>query len=41
MTVVSNATPLIGLAMADRFDLLPKLFGQIIIPQGVYDEVVL
>jgi predicted nucleic acid-binding protein len=41
MIVVSNATPLIGLAMADRFDLLPKLFGQIIVPQGVYDEVVL
>jgi predicted nucleic acid-binding protein len=41
MIVVSNATPLIGLAMADRFDLLPKLFGQIYIPQGVYEEVVL
>jgi predicted nucleic acid-binding protein len=41
MIVVSNATPLIGLAMADRFDLLPKLFDQIYIPQSVYEEVVL
>jgi uncharacterized protein len=40
MIVVSNATPLIGLAMAERFDLLQKLFGRITIPQGVYDEVV-
>lgn len=40
MIVVSNATPLIGLAMAERFDLLQKLFGLIYIPQGVYDEVV-
>lgn len=40
MIVVSNATPLIGLAMAERFDLLQKLFGRIYIPQGVYDEVV-
>jgi len=40
MIVVSNATPLIGLAMAERFDLLQKLFGRVYIPQGVYDEVV-
>lgn len=41
MIVVSNTTPLIGMAMADRFDLLQKLFGQITIPQGVLEEVVL
>jgi uncharacterized protein len=41
MIVVSNTTPLIGMAMADRFDLLQKLFGQITIPQGVFEEVVL
>jgi len=40
MIVVSNATPLIGLAMTERFDLLQKLFGRITIPQAVYDEVV-
>ena len=40
MIVVSNATPLIAIAMADRFDLLQKIFGRIYIPQGVYEEVV-
>lgn len=40
MIVVSNATPLIGLASINRFDLLQKLFGEIIISQAVYDEVV-
>jgi len=40
MIVVSNATPLIAMAMADRFDLLQKMFGRICIPQGVYEEVV-
>jgi hypothetical protein len=40
MIVVSNATPLIGLASINRFDLLQQLFGEIIISQAVYDEVV-
>ena len=40
MIVVSNATPLIAMAMADRFDLIQKIFGRIYIPQGVYEEVV-
>ena len=40
MIVVSNATPLIGLASINRFDLLHELFGEIIISQAVYDEVV-
>jgi predicted nucleic acid-binding protein len=38
MIVVSNTTPLIGLAQIQRFDLLQHLFGQIHIPQAVYDE---
>ena len=40
MIVVSNATPLIAMAMADRFDLLRSIFGRIYIPPGVYEEVV-
>ena len=40
MIVVSNATPLIAMAMADQFDLLQKIFGRIFIPQGVHEEVV-
>jgi predicted nucleic acid-binding protein len=40
MIVVSNTTPLIGLAQIQRFDLLRRLFGEITIPQAVYDEAV-
>lgn len=40
MIVVSNTTPLIGLATIQRFDLLQHLFGKIYIPQAVYDEAV-
>jgi predicted nucleic acid-binding protein len=37
-TVVSNTTPLIALAWLEQLDLLPKLFGQVHIPQAVFDE---
>jgi predicted nucleic acid-binding protein len=40
MIVVSNTTPLIGLASIQRFDLLQHLFGKIYIPRAVYDEAV-
>ena len=40
MIVVSNTTPLIGLAVIGRFDVLPRLFGHIVIPQAVYNEAV-
>jgi predicted nucleic acid-binding protein len=40
MIVVSNTTPLIGMAVVGRFDLLRRLFGKIYIPQAVYDEAV-
>jgi uncharacterized protein len=39
--IVSNASPLITLAKIGHVDLLEKLFGRIIIPQAVYDEVVI
>jgi predicted nucleic acid-binding protein len=41
MIVVSNTTPLIGLAVIQRFDLLYQLFGKIYIAQAVYDEAVI
>ncbi len=37
--VVSNTGPLIGLAGIGQFDLLHKLFGRIIIPPAVRDEI--
>jgi len=40
MIIVSNTTPLIGLASIQRFDLLQKLFGELYIAQAVYDEAV-
>lgn len=40
MVVVSDATPLIALAKIGHLHILIELFGQVIIPQGVYDEVV-
>ena len=39
MIIVSNTTPLIGLASIRQFDLLKKLFGEIYIPQAVFDEI--
>lgn len=40
MMVVSNTTPLIGLASIQRFDLLQQLFSEIHIPPAVYAEAV-
>ncbi len=37
--VVSNTTPIIGLAMLGKFNLLQSLFNVIHIPQAVYDEI--
>lgn len=41
MKVVSDASPLIALARIGHFDLLPKLYGIIVIPTEVYNEVVI
>ena len=38
MTVVCNATPLINFAAINRIDILPATFGQIVIPQAVFNE---
>jgi uncharacterized protein len=40
MIIVSNTTPLIGLASIQRFDLLRQLFGEVHVAQAVYDEAV-
>lgn len=39
MIVVSDTTPLISLLKIDRIDLLEKLFGHVLIPQAVFDEL--
>lgn len=39
MIVVSDTTPLISLLKINRLDLLKKLFGDILIPQAVFDEL--
>lgn len=41
MIVVSDTTPLISLLKIDRIDLLEKLFGQVLIPRAVFDELTL
>lgn len=41
MIVVSNATPLIGLAKIGQLLLLRDLFETVFIAQAVYEEVVL
>ena len=39
MIVVSDTTPLITLMKAAKLDLLHDLFGEVLIPEAVYDEV--
>jgi predicted nucleic acid-binding protein len=41
MNVVSNASPLINLARIGKLDLLRQLYGEIVIPQAVWNEVVM
>ena len=39
MIVISGTTPLISLLKIERLDLLEKIFGQVIIPNGVFNEL--
>ncbi|MBI4787378.1 MAG: DUF3368 domain-containing protein [Chloroflexi bacterium] len=41
MIVVSNTSPIINLAMVGHLDLLHRLYGEVAIPQSVFDEIVL
>jgi len=40
MTVVSNTSPLINLAWIGQLDLLRELYGKLLIPEAVWDEIV-
>ena len=39
MIVVSDTTPLISLLKIKRVDLLKELFGEVLIPQAVFDDL--
>ena len=41
MKVVVNATPLIALSLINQLELLNQLFDEVIIPDGVYEKVVI
>jgi predicted nucleic acid-binding protein len=40
MSAIVNATSLIALAVVNRLDLLSQIFGEVIVPTAVYQEVV-
>jgi len=40
MTVVSDASPLINLARIGQLDLLRQLYGTMLLPEAVWQEVV-
>ena len=39
MIVVSNTTPILSLFKIDKLDILKALFGEIIVPEAVYNEI--
>jgi predicted nucleic acid-binding protein len=39
MVIVSDSSPIIALAACDKLGLLDRLFGQVCIPQAVFDEL--
>lgn len=39
MEIVSNSGPLISLARIGRLDLLPELFGKVVVPTAVFQEL--
>ena len=39
MIVVSDTTPIISFLKINRLDILEKLFGEVLLPEAVYDEL--
>lgn len=39
MIIVADASPLISFAILNKFDILDKVFYNILIPNAVYDEI--
>ena len=40
MIVVSDTTPIISLLKADHLELLEKLYGKVLMPEAVYQELI-
>jgi len=41
MIVISNTSPIVNLAAIGQLDLIRQLYGQVTIPQAVYNEIVI
>ena len=41
MIVISNTSPVVNLAAIGQLELLRQLYGRVIIPQAVYEEIVI
>jgi predicted nucleic acid-binding protein len=41
MIIVSNTSPIINLTIVGQLNLLEQLYGNVIIPQAVYDEIMI
>ena len=39
MIVVADTTPIISFAKINRFDILHRIFGEILLPEAVYAEL--
>lgn len=39
MIVVSDATPIISFLKINRLDIFGKLFGEVLLPEAVYEEL--
>ena len=39
MIVISDTTPIISLLKAGRLEILEKLYGKVLIPEAVYQEL--
>jgi len=41
LNIIVNSTPLISLAILNQLNLLHKIFGDVIIPRAVYNEIIM
>ena len=41
MIIISDTSPIINLAVIGQLNLLQKLYGTVVIPQAVYEEIVI